>query len=292
MSNPRIVAIVQARMSSSRLPGKILLDIAGKPMLAHVVERLRLSQYLDEILVATTKDPTDDATEGLCKERGYPYVRGNTHDVLDRYYQAAHQCAAAVIVRITADCPVIDPKLVDETVNVFLGNQPGRLKAKGAAVKESRYDFVANRLPPPWGRSYPIGLDTEVCTFTGLERAWMEASEPHQREHVMPFFYEGIPANALSPSTEYMGEVEVAQATSPRGFRIGLLHHHPDYGSRRWTVDTAEDLELLRAIYSRLDKRVDFSWQEVLGLLEREPELAEINVNVAHKHYRDVDGRR
>jgi len=282
MSDPRTLAVVQARIASSRLPGKILLDIAGEPMLVRVVERLRRAKSVDQVVIATTLDAADDETETLCQRRNYPCYRGSVHDVLDRCYQAARPYEAKVIVRITADCPVIDPQLVDETISVFKSNDA--------------YVCVANRLPPPWGRSYPIGLDTEVCDFEGLERAWKEASEAHQREHVMPYFYEGIPPKALRPTpppnragVRYQSH---ATATSPRGFRVALLHHYPDYGDMRWTVDTPEDLELLRQIYARFEGRDDFTWLEILALLEQEPELKQINASVQHKHYRQIDGRR
>ena len=106
-----------------------------------------------------------------------PVTRGSLYDVLDRYYQTASQAKAEVVVRITADCPVIDPELIDNVVNTLL---------------EDEYDFVCNRLPPPWHRTYPIGLDVEVCTFEALKQAWQEAKEPQQREHAMPYFYEGV----------------------------------------------------------------------------------------------------
>ena len=133
----KIVAIIQARMSSSRLPGKVLLDIAGQPMLAHVVERTRLAKTVGLVVVATTTDPADDAIEIFCKESGYPCYRGNLYDVLDRYYQAARFYQAEVIVRITSDCPLIDPEVVDKTVGEFL--------------RDGNADFAANRLPPRGG---------------------------------------------------------------------------------------------------------------------------------------------
>jgi len=246
------VTIIQARMASSRLPGKVLLDIAGQPMLARVVERARRAHTVDQTVVATTTDASDDPVERLCLERGYPCYRGSAHDVLDRYYQAARLFNAETIVRVTADCPVIDPRLIDETVNALPSN-----------------DFAANRLPPPWGRTYPIGLDVEVCRFAGLETAWKEASLPHQREHVMPFFYD-----------------------NPQRFRICLVNYSVNLSAYRWTVDTAEDLELLRRVFAHFGGGDDFSWLEVLALFEREPELAQINERVRHKHYRDVDGRK
>ena len=279
MSNPRIVAIIQARMASSRLPDKVLLDIAGQSMLVRVVERTRLAETLDEVVVATTRETSDDAIANLCTEREYKCYRGSTHDVLDRYYQAARLHQAEVIVRITADCPVIDPGVIDKTVNAFLGlkatsDQRSAISDEPQSLVTHRsssffYDFAANRLPPPWGRTYPIGLDTEVCTFAGLEAAWREAELPHQREHVMPFFYE-----------------------QPERFRILHVTHDPDYGTLRWTVDTAEDLELAREIYARFPGRDDFNWLEILDLYEREPDLAKINMSVQHKDYRETDDRQ
>jgi spore coat polysaccharide biosynthesis protein SpsF len=130
------------------------------------------------------------------------------------------------------------------------------------------YDFVANRLPPPWGRTYPIGLDVEACTFAGLETAWKEAALPHQREHVMPFFYD-----------------------HPERFRIGLVNHPVDLSAYRWTVDTPEDLEVLRRIYAAFGGGDDFSWLEVLDLFERQPQLRQLNAQVRHKDYREVDKR-
>lgn len=249
-----VIAIIQARRKASRLPDKVLLDLAGEPMLVRVVERARRAQRLNGVVVATTTDPGDDAVEALCRQRGYACTRGSMHDVLDRYYQAARQYQADVIVRLTADCPLIDPQVIDETVDACL---------------ESHADFAANRLPPPWRRTYPIGLDTEVCTFAALETAWKEADQPHQREHVMPFFYE-----------------------HPERFRIRVVDCALDLGSLRWTVDTTEDLELLRRIYAHFGGRDDFSWLEVLELVQRQPELMQINAGVQHKDYREVDSRR
>jgi spore coat polysaccharide biosynthesis protein SpsF len=277
----KTVAIVQARMASTRLPGKVLLDIAGQPMLVRVVERSRRAQMLDQVVVATTTDPSDDPIAVLCAERGYPCTRGSQHDVLDRYYQAARRYQADIIVRLTADCPVMDPGLIDLTVNGLLGVNRYRLNSPS-------FDFAANRLPPPWGRSYPIGLDIEVCTFAALERAWAEATRPYQREHVMPYLYEderSVHYSSLQPVPPH--------PQAPAGFfRVLHLHHIPDYGALRWTVDTAEDLELVRAIFSRFPGRDDFSWLEVLALFEREPELAALNAGVQHKGYTDVDERQ
>lgn len=267
-SATRCLAIVQARMSSSRLPGKVLLDIGGQPMLARVVERTRRASMLHDVVVATTLDPSDDLVEQFCAERNYTCFRGSLNDVLDRYYQAACAFDADVIVRITADCPVMDSDIVDRVVRTLQGPAPA--------------DFAASRLPPPWGRTLPIGLDVEVVTFAALERAWKEADQPFQREHVMPFFYEGVPASrATDPVSR--DPWRMTRDTSLRGFRVAQLHHHPDYGALRWTVDTPADLDLLRLIYAAFDDEDNFTWQEVLALFERRPELAAMNAHVEHK---------
>jgi spore coat polysaccharide biosynthesis protein SpsF len=199
------------------------------------------------------------------------------HDVLDRYYQAARAFQADVVVRITADCPIIDPNVVDETVAalidcpvpIILSQRTPQSSAAANQEFEIKYDFAANRLPPPFHRTFPIGLDTEVCTFAGLERAWFEADQPYQREHVMPYLY----------------EVEGR-------FRIFQLDHEPDYGDLRWTVDTAQDLVVIRRIFEFFGKRNDFSWKDVLELYHAQPEIFSTNADVMHKSMNDVDHRQ
>jgi spore coat polysaccharide biosynthesis protein SpsF len=270
----RIYAIIQARMTSTRLPGKVLLDIGGEPMLVRVVERARRAKTLDGIIVATTTDASDDEVAGLCQERGYSCYRGSVHDVLDRYYQAALQFGVDIIVRLTADCPVIDGMVIDETVNAFLGRLPGDGSRYAGRFEDIPYDFATNRLPPPWKRTYPIGLDTEVCSFPTLELVWREAKKPHQREHVMPYLYE---------------DFQQGQQAHSR-FRVRLVNHDPDYGWMRWTVDTPEDLQLLRRIYAHFSNRDNFTWQEVLTLFEQEPDLLKLNAAVRHKNYQESEG--
>jgi spore coat polysaccharide biosynthesis protein SpsF len=249
----KTVAIIQARMSSSRLPGKVLKEAGGRPLLERMVERVNRSVRVDEALVATTTDPSDDAIVDFCAARKTPSFRGDLMDVLDRYYQAALSHQAEIVVRLTGDCPFIDPVLVDETIEALL--------RAGA-------DFACNRLPPPMTRTYPIGLDVEVCTFKALETAWKNASEKHEREHVMPYLYE-----------------------VPGRFKVVKIDYPSDYGKLRWTVDTAQDLEFVRAVYTALDNRNDFSWLDVLQLVQAHPEIAEINANVQHKTMFDVDKR-
>jgi spore coat polysaccharide biosynthesis protein SpsF len=251
--NPRRVAIVQGRMGSRRLPGKVLAEIQGSPLLARMLDRLARAEQLDEVAVATTHLPEDDPVAELCGARGTRCVRGHPTDVLDRYHQAADETDAEVIVRLTGDCPLIDPELVDLCLRTYLEADPP-------------VDLVVNRLP--WDRSYPIGLDTEVFGRAALEIAWREAKAPHQREHVVPFLYE-----------------------NPARFTMIVLEADGDYGAYRWTVDVPQDLEVVRRIYAAFGGRDDFGWRDVLGLMERDPALAAINAGVAHKTHLDSDGR-
>lgn len=253
LNKPRTVALVQARMSSSRLPGKVLKEIHGKPMLAWVVERTRLSKLVDTVAVATTSDGQDDPIAAWCKDHSVEYYRGSMFDVLERYYQAAQNFHAAVVVRVTADCPLIDPLVIDETITAFHLYQ---------------VDFAANRLPPPWNRTYPIGLDTEVCSFAALESAWQNAVEGHEREHVMPYLY-----------------------TVPGRFKVHQIDTTPDYGALRWTVDTPEDLNFMRDLFELLPDVDHFSWLDVLKITQQHPELTAINAAVHHKIFNEVDTR-
>ncbi len=237
----KTVAIIQARMGSTRLPGKVIMDLGGDTVLARVVRRLCRAKFVDEIVIATTSSDADDAIVRECERLGVPWFRGSEDDVLDRYYQAAQTYAAGAVVRITSDCPLIDPELVDGTIRVF---------------QEQHCDYASNLFP----RTYPRGLDTEVFTVAALERDWREARAPYQREHVTPFLYE-----------------------HPELFRLVSLRGQIDYSQYRWTLDTAEDLQLLRAIYARFSNQDNFGWREAVALMEREPELAELNSRVLQK---------
>ncbi len=248
-----MVAIIQARMGSSRLPGKVLKDIGGEPMLFREVLRARRAQSLGQVVIATTTDTSDDAVAAFCDSKGIPLFRGDPYDVLDRYYQAARTFGAETIVRLTGDCPVIDPGEIDRTVSAFF---------------DAGVDFAANRLPPPWERSTPIGMDTEVVSFAALERAWREAEAKYAREHVMPYLYE-----------------------EPGRFNILVVDHDPDLGHIRLTVDTPEDLALIRRIYEHFGNTDDFSLDDILSLLEQKPDWLAINAGVVHKQYRDIDER-
>lgn len=167
----RVVAIIQARMGSTRLPGKVMEDIGGHTMLARVVERTKRAELLHEVVVATTVDLGDEVIVDECQRLAVPVYRGKENDVLDRYYQAASLHQGDTIVRITSDSPLIDPTVVDRVIGAFLAEAP---------------DYASNVIE----RAYPLGLDTEVMTMSALTRAWQEARQAYERVHVTPYIYE------------------------------------------------------------------------------------------------------
>ena len=228
-------------MGSSRLPGKVLLDLAGETVLARVGHRLQRTLLVDHIVVATSTAEKDAPIVAACQQLRIACFRGSELDVLDRFYQCAKAQAADAVVRITADCPFIDPELVDTTIHAFA--------MEGC-------DYASNALEP----TYPRGLDVEVFTMAALARCWREAGKMHQREHVTPYLYE-----------------------HPELFHLLSLKTENDCSQHRWTLDTPEDLELLRMIYARLGNRNDFGWREVLRLMHLEPQLAQVNAHVVQK---------
>lgn len=235
-----ILAILQARVSSTRLPGKVLKPILGRPMLARHIERLRRCRRIDALIVATSDKPSDDPIEQLCSELDIPCFRGSLHDVLDRYYQAAiaFQDEPDHVVRVTGDCPLADPELIDRVIEFHL---------------EGGYDYSCNAREP---FTFPDGLDMEVFRLACLERAWREAALPSQREHVTPFIYQ-----------------------HPEWFKIGDFRSDVDLSHLRWTVDEPADFEVVRRIYEALyPDNPAFTTQDILNYLEAHPALKTLNV--------------
>src|SRR5689334_10186983 len=225
----KTVAIVQARMSSTRLPGKVLMHLGSRTVLGCVIQRLRQAKLIDQIVVATTVSSVDDAVVNETERLDVDCFRGPEQDVLDRYYQAAKEFAAKTVVRITSDCPLIDPALVDATSETFFSQ---------------RADYATNAEP----HTFPRGLDVEVVTIAALQRAYIQAHKPYEREHVTPYFYE-----------------------NPQFFRLASFTGAHDYSGHRWTLDTPEDMHLLRELYARLENQGQFHWQDVLALVEADP---------------------
>lgn len=166
-----IFAILQARVSSTRLPGKVLKPILGKPMLSHQIDRVLQSRRIDQLVIATSTDPSDDQLEILCRQTGVSCFRGSLNDVLDRFYLAAKTRRPQHVVRLTGDCPLIDPEIIDAVIDFYLAGS---------------YDYASNAIQP----TFPDGLDVEVFRFSTLKQAWKEAALPSQREHVTPFIHQ------------------------------------------------------------------------------------------------------
>jgi len=243
MKNPRIVAIIQARMGSTRLPGKVLMDLSGKPALVRCVKRTSRTKMIDAVGVATTIKSADDDIANLCNQHGIRCFRGSEEDVLDRYYHAATVFEADIIVRITGDCPLIEPAIIDQTIADFMALAP-------------EIDYACNFMPI---QTFPRGLETEVLFFEVMERVWREDKNLAWREHVTTY----IRKNAEL-------------------FRISGISSKIDYSNLRWTLDTEEDLQFVRCIYNYFGHD-HFSWQEVLDVLNHHPDWLKINQHIKQK---------
>ena len=243
----KTVAIIQARMGSTRLPGKVLRSLCGKTILAHVVDRVRASMAVDEIVVATTDRPADDALAALVPTLGVTLFRGSEDDVLSRYYFAALAAKADTVIRITSDCPLFDGGVLRVMLKDFASR-----RAHGLAL-----DYLSNTLT----RSYPRGLDAEIFDFTTLERTQREAAQAFEREHVTPYIY---------------GHPELFALANHTGV--------PDLSQHRWTLDTDEDWRLIEAIYTAL-YRADrlFGTNDILALFDRQPNLFALNAHIVQK---------
>ncbi len=210
-------------------------------MLDRVVERTWHASGIDEVVVATTTMGEDDRVIAECERLGVPTYRGSAFDLLDRYWQAAQIYGAEAIIRITSDCPLIDPGVIDKVIDVF---------------NENDVDYVSNTVD----RAFPRGLDTEIMSNNALGRAWRDATLPYQRVHVTPYIYQ-----------------------NPELFKVLQVVALTDQSHHRWTVDTQNDLDLVRAVYERLGADGAFDWRQVLDLMQREPYLLEFNREVMQK---------
>ena len=240
----KVVAIVQARMGSTRLPGKVMMKICGKAVLLHIIDRLKACELLDEIVIATTVSDKDDiifdAVSNYDKSIGF--FRGPEENVLERYYFAAKKANTDVIVRVTSDDPLIDPSVIDDLIREFLSND---------------CDYVSNSQ----NKTFPLGLDAEVFSFKALEEAWNKATKDYEREHVTPYIIE-----------------------NPDKFKLLNVANDIDLSHLRWTLDTKEDFEFINAVYKRIyPKNQLFLMDDVLELLDKEPELVEINRHIEQK---------
>ena len=241
----KTAAVIQARMGSERLPGKVLMDIAGKPMIDRVVERVQRCESIDGVIVATTTNAKDDQLADHCRSLGVKVIRGSEEDVLSRYALAAEKFHCQTVVRITSDCPLLDPKIVDQVVYEVSEN-PG-------------VQYACNFFPQ---RLFPRGLDAEAIRAQLLQQINKEATDSRHREHVTLKIYEHASR-----------------------FNIASVSNRLDHSHLRWTVDTEADLRLVRKIFEHFARQdiVDFGYPEIMRVLTQNWHWCEINRKVLQK---------
>ncbi|GGN93203.1 cytidylyltransferase domain-containing protein [Saccharibacillus kuerlensis] len=237
----KIVVIIQARMGSTRLPKKVMKMLMDKTVLGHVITRCLAIQSIDEVIVATSDFEEDDAICIEAEKYGVACYRGSQQNVLSRYYGAARKAQADYIVRITSDCPLLDPKISDKVIKDFLANE---------------CDYSSSGL----SGTFPRGLDTEVFSFSALEKAYNEASIEYEREHVTPYIYQ-----------------------HPELFNFRIYSNNQDDSRYRLTLDTEEDWEVIRKVYEVLYRGEIFYWEDMRDMLVEHPEWALINAEVKQK---------
>ena len=241
----KVVAIIQARMGSTRLAGKVMMKLQNKTVLEHVIIRVRQSKLVNQIVIATTNNIEDNQIVDQAKQMSVDYFRGSEEDVLSRYYYAAKKNNADIVVRITSDCPIIDPRIIDEMLEKFIG-----------IYKKEGIDYMSNTLQ----QSFPRGLDVEIFTFNTLVRAYNEGKQKYEREHVTPYIYMNLDK-----------------------FKVANFTNKVDHSNYRWTLDTKEDFELINIIYQKLYYNNIFLYQDVIELFNKNPYLFEINKDVQQK---------
>lgn len=240
----KIVCIVQARVGSTRLPGKVLKEMCGKTVLEHDVIRLKLIKNIDEIVIATTELDRDNKIVEECKKMNVKYFRGSEQNVLARYYYAAKENNADIVVRVTSDCPLIDPEVSSKIVEFYLENM-------------DKYDYVSNTID----RTYPRGLDIEVFSFKALEKAFKEAIIERDKEHVTPYIWD-----------------------NPDKFKLCQYRNDIDYSYLRWTLDTEEDYLLISTVYKELYGTKDIlGFNNIIELFKKKPNIRQINENIEQK---------
>ena len=250
------VVIIQARMGSTRLPGKVLMEILGKPMLGHIIERVRMAAGVKSVLVATSDQPADEPVRSFCAGQGIPVFSGSENDVLDRFYRAAIHSGADPVIRITGDCPLADPGVIGRLLELY---SSGSYDHVGVATGAGAIFLERGR--------FPDGLDAECFSFATLERAWREATLPADREHVTPYIWR-----------------------NKELFRCGSLPAEGDYSQMRWTVDNACDFDFISRVYEglyRTDK--PFLMADVLRYVTAHPELSQLNRDfIGQEGYREL----
>lgn len=243
----KITAIVQARMGSTRLPGKVMKHLQNKPVLWHVHNRLSFAKKINKIIIATTILKEDDIIKSFCEDNNISFFRGSAENVLSRYFLTAQKFHCENIIRVTSDCPLIDPAILDFMIEEFF-------RAKNT---HQNIDYLSNSLQ----RTFPRGLDAEIFTFKALEKTFNEANEPYEKEHVTPYIYQ-----------------------HPKLFKLKNYSFNKDYSNLRWTLDTQEDFELIKEIYADLyNQNKIFLFDDILALIEKKPYLKKFNAGIKQK---------
>jgi spore coat polysaccharide biosynthesis protein SpsF len=252
---PNIVTVIQTRRGSSRLPDKVLMCLAGKPLFVRQAERVLASALCGTVVIATTTDTNDDLIEYICRKENLKCYRGHATDLIDRHYKAALQYNADVVVKIPSDCPLISPEIIDRVIGYYLetGNA---------------FDYVSNLHPA----TYPDGNDVEVMTMEALENAWLNAHRPFEREHTTPFFWE-------QPDKFRIGNVVMEG-----GEDLSMVH--------RWTIDYKEDFLFIKKVFTELYAgEPPFSYKDILELLKKREDIYQVNSSLAgvnwYRHHLD-----
>lgn len=243
-----ITAIIQARMNSTRLPGKIMMSVKNKPLLHYVINQVLQSKKINKLIVATTNSPQDDQVVKFTDLYGVEVFRGSEEDVLDRYYQCAKKYNADIIIRITSDCPLIDPHLIDKCITEFEKNQ---------------FDYFSNIHKKDGNEwiyhlsGFPLGFAVEVFTFTVLEKAWNSAKKLSEKEHVTLYIL-----------------------NNPSLFKIGNMENHDDYSDIHLAVDHKVDFDLVKTVIEHFPDNVIFNLEKIVTFLNKNPKLKQINSNI------------
>jgi len=236
-----IAAIIQARMGSTRLPGKVLRELSGIPMMQFQVNRVRKSRLLNQVIVATSTLPQDDEIASLCSGNDIPCFRGSENDVLSRYYETAKAYSVDTVVRLTADCPLIDPAVIDRSIELF---------------ENGGFDYVANTIPPETTH-FPDGSDVEIFSLQALERANREVTSESDREHVTFYFWKSKQKNSFSS---------------------GQLDNNQNWSKYRFTVDYPEDYDVVTRIVELLNKSNQFgTLEEIIAILNKNSDIVKLN---------------
>jgi len=251
----RIVTIIQTRRESTRLPDKVLMPLAGKPLFIRQVERVQAARLAGKVVVATTPSQADDLIVDICREEGVACFRGHAADLLDRHYRAACHYEADIVLKIPSDCPLIDPAIIDQVIAFYLS-------------REGAFDYVSNLHPATW----PDGNDVEIMPLSVLQEAHAKAARLMEREHTTPYIWE-----------------------RPDRFRIGnvVMEGGEDYSmTHRFTIDYEADYQFIQAVYEELyPSNPLFGIRDILGLLERRPDIYQINASLAgvnwYRHHLD-----